>query len=90
MVRILITGASSSVGVAITRRLLKQPDVEIWCGRHQTPIDITDNRRQVIDLDLESDLHAALSGRSAALFGGQVCCAVGRAALPDVAVSDVG
>jgi nucleoside-diphosphate-sugar epimerase len=63
MVRILITGASSSVGVAITRRLLKQPDVEIWCGRHQTPIDITDNRLQVIDLDLESDLHAALSGR---------------------------
>ena len=63
MVRILITGASSSVGTAITRRLLKQPDVEIWCGRHQTPIDITDDRLRVIDLDLESDLHAALSGR---------------------------
>lgn len=62
MVRILITGASSSVGVAITRRLLAQPDIEIWCGRHQTPIAITDDRLHLIDLDLESDLDTALSG----------------------------
>ena|SRR6185295_4841684 len=63
MVRILITGASSSVGVELTRRLLMQPDVEIWCGRHQTPIATTDDRLHAIDLDLESDLNAALAGR---------------------------
>jgi nucleoside-diphosphate-sugar epimerase len=37
--------------------------VEIWCGRHQAQIPITDDRLRVIDLDLESDLNAALSGR---------------------------
>jgi nucleoside-diphosphate-sugar epimerase len=42
---------------------LLKPDVEIWCGRHQAQIPITDERLQVIDLDLESDLNAALSGR---------------------------
>ena len=62
MLRILITGASSSVGIELTRRLLAQPDMEIWCGRHQTPIAITDDRLHLIDLDLESDLTAALSG----------------------------
>lgn len=61
--RILITGASSSVGAEITRRLLLQPHVEIWCARHQTPIAITDDRLHVIDLNLESDLNAALFGR---------------------------
>ena len=49
--------------MAITRRLLARPDIEIWCGRHQTPIDITDDRLHVFDLDLESDLTTTLSGR---------------------------
>ena len=64
MVRILITGASSSLGAEIVRRLLSQTDAEIWCGFHQTQIPISDDRLHVIDLDLESDLNARLSGRN--------------------------
>src|SRR3954447_17234416 len=60
MMRILVTGASSPLAVGV-RQLLLPRDVEIWCGRHRKDIPLTDPRLQVIDLDLESDLSAALS-----------------------------
>jgi len=63
-VRILITGASSSLAVAVTRRLLVASDVEIWCGRHRAQVPVADPRLHILDLDLESDLNSALSGLS--------------------------
>ena len=61
--RILITGASSSLAVGVIRQLLETSDAEIWCGRHRTEIPISDNRVHTIDLDLESDFASSLSGR---------------------------
>jgi nucleoside-diphosphate-sugar epimerase len=61
--RILVTGASSPLAVGVLLHLLLQSDVELWCGRHQKDIPLADTRLHVIDLDLESDLSRALSGR---------------------------
>lgn len=58
--RILVTGASSPLAVGVLRQLLLRSDVELWCGRHQKDIPISDPRLHVIDLNLESDLSAAL------------------------------
>ena len=43
------------------RQLLLNGNVELWGGRHRTDIPLADSRLHVIDLDLESDLNAALS-----------------------------
>lgn len=59
--RVLITGASSPLAVAVLRRLLVQADHEFWCGHHRSEIPISDPRLHLIDLDLKSDLSAALS-----------------------------
>lgn len=61
--RILITGASSSLAVGVTRQLLQKSDAEIWCCRHRTEIPISDDRLHTIDFDLESDFASTLSGR---------------------------
>jgi nucleoside-diphosphate-sugar epimerase len=61
--RILITGASSSLAVGVTRQLLQNSDAEIWCCRHRTEIPISDDRVHVIDFDLESDFASSLSVR---------------------------
>lgn len=54
--RILITGASSSLAVVVIRRLLAARDVEIWCGRHRAQVPVADSKLHIIDLDLESDV----------------------------------
>ncbi|HJP94011.1 MAG TPA: NAD(P)-dependent oxidoreductase [Pyrinomonadaceae bacterium] len=59
--RILVTGASSSLAVGVLRQLLLNSDLELWCGRHRKEIPIVDPRLHVIDLDLESDFSEALS-----------------------------
>ena len=59
--RILVTGASSPLAVGVLRHLLLNSDLELWCGRHQKEIPISDPRLHVIDLDLESDLSGTLS-----------------------------
>jgi nucleoside-diphosphate-sugar epimerase len=59
--RILVTGASSPLAVGVLRQLLLNSDLELWCSRHRKEIPIADPRLHVIDLDLESDLSAALS-----------------------------
>src|SRR5215813_3914457 len=59
--RILVTGASSPLAVSTMRQLLSDNDLELWCGRHQQEIPISDPRLHVIDLDLESDLNKTLS-----------------------------
>ena len=53
--RILVTGASSPLAVGVLRQLLMNNDVELWCGRHQRNIPITNPRLYVVDLNLESD-----------------------------------
>ena len=60
IMRILVTGASSPLGVGVLRRLLLNSDLELWCGRHRKDIPLADPRLHVIDLDLESDLSATL------------------------------
>jgi nucleoside-diphosphate-sugar epimerase len=55
MMRIFVTGASSSLAVGVMRQLLLHTDVELWCGRHRRDISLVDPRLHVIDLDLESD-----------------------------------
>lgn len=60
--RTLVTGASSPLAVGVLRQLLLNTDWEFWCGRHLKDIPIADPRLHVIDLDLESDLRASLSG----------------------------
>ena len=59
--RILVTGASSPLAVGVLRQLLSNRDLELWCGRHRKDIPLVDPRLHVIDLDLESDLSAALA-----------------------------
>ena len=59
--RILVTGAASSLAPGVLRQLLSNTDWEFWCGRHQKDIPITDPRLHVIDLDLESDFGETLS-----------------------------
>lgn len=59
--RILVTGASSPLAVGVLRQLLLNSDLELWCSRHRKEIPIADPKLRVIDLDLESDLSAALS-----------------------------
>ena len=59
--RILVTGASSPLAVGVLRQLLLNSDLELWCSRHRKEIAIADPRLHVIDLDLESDVSAALS-----------------------------
>ena len=59
--RILVTGASSPLAAGVLRQLLLNNDLELWCGRHRKDIPISDPSLRVIDLDLESDLRAALS-----------------------------
>jgi nucleoside-diphosphate-sugar epimerase len=58
--RILVTGASSTLAVGVLRQLLLHSDVELWCGRHRKDIPLVDSRLHVFDLDLESDVHEAL------------------------------
>jgi nucleoside-diphosphate-sugar epimerase len=60
-VRVLITGASSSLGGDVLRRLLKDTDFEFWCARHKKEIPLIDPRLNVVDLDLESDFSGNLS-----------------------------
>src|SRR5690242_877104 len=55
MMRIFVTGASSSLAVGVMRQLLLHTDVELWCGHHRRDISLVDPRLHVIDLDLESD-----------------------------------
>jgi len=59
-VRVLITGASSSLGVGVVRRLLRDTDFELWCARHKKEIPLVDPRLHVVDLDLESDFSGTL------------------------------
>lgn len=59
--RILVTGASSPLAVGVLRQLLLNSELEIWCGRHRKDIPLANPGLHVIDLDLESDLSAALS-----------------------------
>lgn len=59
--RILVTGASSSLAVGVLRHLLLNSELELWCGRHRKDIPISNPSLNVIDLDLESDLSGALS-----------------------------
>ena len=59
--RILITGASSPLAAGVLRHLLLNPDLELCCVRYRKDIPIDDPRLHVIDLDLESDVRAALS-----------------------------
>jgi nucleoside-diphosphate-sugar epimerase len=59
--RLLVTGASSSLALGVLRRLLLDSDVEVWCGRHRKEIPLTDPRVQVVDLDLKSDLNRSLA-----------------------------
>lgn len=61
IMRILVTGASSPLAIGLLRQLLLNCEVEIWCGRHRKEIPLADPRLHVIDLDLESDVSAALS-----------------------------
>ena len=58
--RILFTGASSPLAAGVLQQLLVDNDVELWCGRHRKEIPLVDPRLHVIDLDLESDVRAAL------------------------------
>ena len=60
--RILVTGASSPLAAGVLRHLLWNSDFEFWCGRHRKEVPIADPRLHVVDLDLTSDLSAALSG----------------------------
>lgn len=62
--RILVTGASSPLAVAVLRRLLLNSDVELWCGRHRKDIPLADPKLHVFDLDLESNMNEALSHAS--------------------------
>jgi len=59
--RILVTGASSPLGVGVLRHLLSNSDAEFWCGRYRKDIPISNPRLHVIDLDLESDVSGTLS-----------------------------
>ena len=61
MMRILVTGASSPLAVGVLRELLLSEEVELWCGRHRKDIPISDPRVHIVDLDLNSDLHATLA-----------------------------
>src|SRR5690349_615418 len=61
--RILFTGASSPLATGVLQRLLLDYDVELWCGRHRKNVPLVDPRLHVIDLDLESDIRAALMGQ---------------------------
>ncbi|HJT68049.1 MAG TPA: NAD-dependent epimerase/dehydratase family protein [Pyrinomonadaceae bacterium] len=58
--RILFTGASSPLAAGVLQQLLVDNDVELWCGRHRKEIPLVDPTLHVIDLDLESDVRAAL------------------------------
>lgn len=62
IMRILITGASSSIGTGVLQHLLLNSDAEIWCGRHRKEVQVSHPRVHIVDLDLASDVHAALSG----------------------------
>jgi nucleoside-diphosphate-sugar epimerase len=64
IMRILVTGASSPLALGVLRHLLSGGDAELWCARHRREIPLTDPNVHVIDLDLDSDLRAALSGVS--------------------------
>jgi nucleoside-diphosphate-sugar epimerase len=59
--RVLITGASSPLGLAVLRRLLGETDFEFWCARHKKEIPLVDPRIKILDLDLESDFSGILS-----------------------------
>lgn len=58
--RIFVTGASSPLAVGVLHQLLLNDDLEFWCGRHRKDIPIPHPKVHVIDLDLNSDLSAAL------------------------------
>ena len=60
--RILVTGASSPLAVGVLRELLLNGELELWCSRHRKDIPLVDPRLHLIDLDLESNVSAALSG----------------------------
>ena len=62
--RLLVTGASSSLAVAVMRRLLEQSDADIWCIRHVNEIPLSDSRLHTIELDLESNFTRDLEGLS--------------------------
>lgn len=54
--RMLFTGASSSIGSRVLEEMLKSGRyAEIWCGRHQAELHVSDPRIRVIDLDLTSE-----------------------------------
>ena len=53
--RLLLTGASSTIGRRLTRELLQSDSYsEIWQARHQTELANADERLHVIPLDLNS------------------------------------
>lgn len=61
LMRILFTGASSVTGSHVLKRILDSvDDVEVWCGRHQGEVAITDSRVRVIDLALDVDFDSDL------------------------------
>lgn len=59
--RMLITGASSSLGAGVLRHFMLNTDAEIWCGRHRNDIAVSNPRLHVIGLDLESEIGRDLS-----------------------------
>lgn len=66
MTKVLIIGASGSIGRVVTAELLAKTDVDlVLASRHPNAIDITDHaREQVIKLDVTNDqeLATALAG----------------------------
>lgn len=54
--RVLFTGASSTIGSRVLEEMLKSGSyAKIWCARHKHELQISDPRLGVIDLDLTSD-----------------------------------
>ena len=53
--RILVTGASSPLAARVVNDLLRTTDAEIWCARHKRPVNISDPRVRIVELNLESD-----------------------------------
>ena len=68
--RILVTGASSPLAVGVLRQLLMNPELELWCGRHQKEIPLSASRLHVIDLDLERDMNEMSSFDMVVHFAG--------------------
>ena len=57
--RILVTGASSPLAARVVNDLLRTTEAEIWCARYKRPVNISDPRVRVVELDLESDVGLA-------------------------------